>query len=282
MICFPNSKITHSSVLKEVPTPTGDTSLFSFEISGHPFMAINAGPLFRINPSISLMVNFDPSRDPQAREHLDELWKKLEKGGKARMALGEYPFSKRYGWIEDRFGLNWQLILTNPQGEPRPLLIPSLMFTRQMAGRAEEAIDFYCSIFKDGKRGFTARYPRGAEPDKEGTLTFADFNLLGTWFGAMDSAQPHEFSFNEAVSLLVPCDNQDEIDYYWGKLSADPQSGTCGWIKDKFGVSWQIWPKVMGEMMAKGKPDQIGRMTQAFLKMKKFNVAELQKAFAGK
>lgn len=198
------------------------------------------------------------------------------------MPLDRYPFSERYGWIQDRYGLSWQLMLTNPAGEERSFITPSLMFTGENAGRAEEAIDFYGAIFKGSRRGTTARYPQGMEPDREGTLMFADFSLLGTWFAAMDSAREHAFTFNEAISLLVPCQTQAEIDYYWEKLSADPQAEQCGWLKDKFGLSWQVSPTAMGEMMENGTPEQITRVTQAFLPMKKFDLATLQRAYEGK
>lgn len=275
---FPNSKITNVTTLHD--TPSGDADSITFQLAGQPFMAISAGPFFKINPSISFMVNYDPSKDPQAKEHLDEAWNKLVEGGKVLMELQEYPFSKHYGWVQDRYGVSWQLILTNPQGEERPFIVPSLMFTNN-AGKAEEAIDFYCSVFKDGKRGTTARYPKGMEPDKEGTLMFADFEILNTWIAAMDSAQRHEFAFNEAVSLIIPCETQDEVNYYWEKLSAVPESEQCGWLKDKFGISWQVVPTAMGEMMSKGSPEQIERVTKAFLQMKKFDIATLQKAFDG-
>jgi predicted 3-demethylubiquinone-9 3-methyltransferase (glyoxalase superfamily) len=193
-----------------------------------------------------------------------------------------YPFSEHYGWIQDRYGLSWQLMLTNPAGEERPFIIPSLMFTGNIAGHAEEAIDFYGTVFKGSRRGMTARYPKGMEPDQEGTLMFADFSLLGTWFAAMDSARDHHFTFNEAISLLVPCDTQAEIDSYWEKLSADAQAEQCGWLKDKFGLSWQIWPTAIGEMMKHGTREQIDRITQAFLPMKKFDLATLQRAYEGK
>jgi predicted 3-demethylubiquinone-9 3-methyltransferase (glyoxalase superfamily) len=155
------------------------------------------------------------------------------------------------------------------------------MFTQDKAGKAEEAIDFYCSVFKNSKRGTTARYPTGMEPDKEGTIMFADFNILDTWIAAMDSAQAHKFVFNEAISLIVPCETQAEIDYYWEKLSADLQAEQCGWLKDRFGVSWQVYPTVMAEMM-QGTQEQVDRVTQAFLPMKKFDIATLQKAYEGK
>src|SRR5215470_714664 len=171
-------------------------------------MAISAGPLFTFNPSVSFLLNFDPSRDNHARVHLDRLWEQLSEGGTALMPIASYPFSERYGWIQDRYGLSWQLMLTDPAGEERPFIIPSLMFTGNIAGRAE-------------------------------------------------------------------------IDYYWDKLSADPQAAQCGWLKDQFGLSWQIWPVAMGEMMQNATPEQIDRLTQAFLPMKKFDLATLQRAYEG-
>jgi predicted 3-demethylubiquinone-9 3-methyltransferase (glyoxalase superfamily) len=254
-------------------------------------MAISAGPLFKFNPSVSFMVNFDPSRERDARENIDAVWEKLSPGGEVLMPLQEYPFSKRYGWLQDKYGLSWQLILTNPEGEERPEIVPSLLFVGEVCGKAEDAINFYLSVFQDApfdsarresKMGTIMRYGAGQEPDKEGTVMFADFKLLGTWLAAMDSAWEHQFVFNEAISLLIPCETQEEIDYYWDRLSADPQAERCGWLKDKYGLSWQVSPTAMDEMMAKGTPEQIARVTQAFLPMKKFDIAKLKEAYKGK
>jgi predicted 3-demethylubiquinone-9 3-methyltransferase (glyoxalase superfamily) len=184
--------------------------------------------------------------------------------------------------VQDRYGVSWQLILTNPEGEPRPDIIPALMFTQGVAGRAEEAIDFYCSVFHGSKRGATVRYPPGMEPEREGTIIFADLFIGNTWLAAMDSAGPHDFTFNEAISLLIPCESQADIDHYWDKLAADPEAGQCGWLKDKFGLSWQVWPAAMGEMLSTGTPEQLARVTKAFLPMKKFDLAVLQAAFEGR
>ena len=245
-------------------------------------MAISAGPLFKFNPSVSFIVNFDPSRDQHARGNIEALWEKLSQGGATLMPLEKYPFSERYGWIQDKYGLSWQLILSDPTGEERPFIVPSLMFVGDVVGRAEEAIHFYLSVFKDSKMGALVRYGEGQEPDKEGTVTFADFMLEGQWFAAMDSAREHNFAFNEAISFLVHCDTQDEIDDYWSKLSAVPEAEQCGWLKDKFGVSWQIVPTVMDEMMARGSREQIDWVTQAFLPMKKLEIAKLKEAYEGK
>lgn len=276
---FPDSRIINVKTLHD--TPSGDSDIVTFELWGQKFMAISAGPFFKINPSISFMVNFDPSRDKDAREKIDEVWNRLAEGGTALMPLDKYPFSERYGWIQDKFGLTWQLILTNPEGEERPPVIPSLLFVGDQCGNAEEAINFYLSVFKDAKQGLIARYPKGMEPDKEGTVMFSEFMLEDQWFTAMDSAHEHKFSFNEAISFMVYCDTQEEIDYYWEKLSMVPEAEQCGWLKDQYGLSWQIVPREMDEMMSKSTPDQLVRVTKAFLKMKKFDLEELRKAYKG-
>ncbi len=277
---LPDSTITNVTTLHD--TPSGDSDIVSFTLSGYSFMAISAGPLFKFNPSISFMLNFDPLHDKDAKARLDRLWNKLAEGGQVLMEIGEYPFSKRYGWVQDKYGLSWQLILTDPEGEVRPFIIPSIMFVGDMCGKAEEASDFYLSIFKDSKRGEIARYPAGMEPDKEGTVMFMDLKLEGQWFAVMDSAHAHDFSFNEAISFIVNCKTQAEVDYYWEKLSAVPESEQCGWLKDEYGISWQIVPTAMDEMMSEGTPEQIARVTEAFMPMKKLDIATLQKAYEGK
>ncbi len=278
---FPDSTILYKNTIHEVPTPTGDCDIFSFELSGQPFMAINAGPEFIKNPSISFIVNFDSTKTDDALKNLDMLWEKLSNDGKVLMELDKYPFSERYGWIQDQYGVSWQLILSDPQGEDRPSIITSLLFTGDGAGHAEEAANFYISLFRNSQFGTIARYGKGQEPDKEGTIMFCDFMLDGQWFAAMDSAHKHDFSFNEAISLLIPCETQEEIDYFWEKLSVDPDAEQCGWLRDRFGVSWQVYPSVMGKMMMNGTEEQRARVTQAFLQMKKYDIDKLQKAYNG-
>ena len=185
---FPASKIDAVTQLRD--TPSGDCDVVSFTLHGQPFMAISAGPLFKFNPSVSFLVNFDPSRDPQAREHLDATWAKLSEGGQALMPLDAYPFSPRFGWMQDRYGVSWQLILSDPSGEPRPAIMPALMFTGEVCGKAEEAGAFYRSVFEGSRAGRLVRHPEGTGPDKPGTVMYSDFRLDETWFAAMDSAHP--------------------------------------------------------------------------------------------
>ena len=273
---FPDSRIDSSTVLHD--TPSGDCEMLSFTLAGHPFMAISAGPVFTFNPSISFFVNFDPSRDPQARERLDISWAKLAEGGKVLMELGEYPFSKRYGWVQDRFGLSWQLILTDPDGEDRPPIMPALLFTGEAYGKAEAAGAYWRNVFEDSRAGQLVRYGEGAAHDRADAVMFSDFRLGPDWFVAMDSGYQHGFGFNEAVSFIVHCRDQAEIDRYWAKLSAVPEAEQCGWCKDRFGVSWQISPVALDEVMTSGDRAKIDRVTQAFLPMKKLDVAAIERA----
>jgi predicted 3-demethylubiquinone-9 3-methyltransferase (glyoxalase superfamily) len=153
------------------------------------------------------------------------------------------------------------------------------MFVGDVVGKAEEAVKFYTSVFSNSKRGTLVPYPKGMEPDKEGTVMFSDLLLENQWFAAMDSAREHKFSFaGEAISFLVNCEDQEEVDKYWEKLSSDPSAEVCGWLKDKFGVSWQIIPKRMGELLSGPDKEKAHRVMNTMLKMKKIVVADLEKA----
>jgi len=155
------------------------------------------------------------------------------------MELGEYPFSKRYGWIADRYGVSWQIIYM----EDFPHYVrPFLMFTQTAYGKAEEALNFYASLFANSEVTIRERYQAGEAPDREGSIKQADMRLAGLHFGAMESAHAHQFVFSEGVSLIVNCADQQEINYFWSALSAVAESEQCGWLKDKYGVSWQVVP----------------------------------------
>ncbi len=255
-------------------TPSGDCDIVSFELAGQPFMAISAGPLFKFNPSVSFQVKC------QTKEEVDALWAKLSEGGKIHMPLGAYPFSERYGWTEDRYGLSWQLMFAGGS-EIAQKITPALLFVGKVCGKTEEALNFYASVFRDPPPKILARYGQKEDPDKEGTIRYAQFSLRGQELAAMDSALEHKFAFNEAISFIVPCDTQEEIDDYWEKLSADPKAEQCGWLKDKYGLSWQICPTIMNQMMGSDDPQKVARVTQAFLEMKKFDIAKLQRAYDG-
>jgi predicted 3-demethylubiquinone-9 3-methyltransferase (glyoxalase superfamily) len=267
---FKDSKIKNVTTLHN--TPSGTVEIFTVEVLGQEFTLISAGPLFKFNPSVSFLVACS------TKEEVDELWKKLSEGGTALMDLGEYPFSEKYGWMQDKYGLSWQIMFMGDH-KIKQRIIPTLMFVGKQYGKTEEAINFYSSIFGNARVGNILRYSKGEEPDKEGTVKHASFMLEDQDFAAMDSAREHNFAFNEAISFMVHCNTQKEIDYYWEKLSAYPEAEQCGWLKDKYGLSWQIVPNIMDEMLKDSDEKKIARVTEAFLQMKKLDIANLKEVY---
>lgn len=267
---FKDSKLKNVTTLHN--TPSGTVEIFTVEVLGQEFTLISAGPLFKFNPSVSFLVACS------TKEEVDGLWKKLSEGGTALMDLGEYPFSEKYGWMQDKYGLSWQIMFIGDH-KIKHRIIPTLMFVGKQYGKAEEAINFYSSVFGNARVGDILRYSKGEEPDKEGTVKHASFMLEDQDFAAMDSAREHNFAFNEAISFMVHCNTQKEIDYYWEKLSAYPEAEQCGWLKDKYGLSWQIVPNIMDEMLKVNDEKKIARVTEAFLQMKKLDIAKLKEAY---
>lgn len=272
MLLFENSKLVSKTLLKD--TPSGNAELLTIQLAGQEFMLISAGPYFKFTPAVSFMVACSTS------EEVDALWHKLIEGGTALMPLDTYDFSERYGWLEDQYGLSWQIMHVG-EAIISQKIKPFLMFVGDQCGKAESAANFYISLFEDSKMESVMRYEVGWPPNQPGTVQQMEFMLENQRFGAMDSAYEHNFAFNEAVSLVVHCETQDEIDRYWAALSADPEAEQCGWLKDKFGLSWQIVPSIMNEMMASKDAAQLERVTQAFLKMKKFDIEALKLAAKG-
>lgn len=247
----------------------GQILTIDFEIMGFRFVAINAGAEFTPNPSISFFITLD------SKKEIDELWGGLVHGGKELMPLSKYPWSEYYGWVQDKYNISWQVILNNPAGDFRPKVMPSLLFTQEKNGKAEEAINFYLSVFSafGGEKSKIGQLMRRAEDDgmaKAGTLMFGDVMLEDVWIAAMDGGEGHEFTFNEGISLSVACKDQSEIDYFWEKFTAGGQESVCGWLKDKYGVSWQVAPENMDELMK--KPGAFKTM----MNQKKIIIAEYQ------
>lgn len=240
----------------------------TLKISGRKFMLMNGGPMFKMNPSVSFYVIYE------TEEELVTVWNQLLDGGFALMPLDKYSWSEKYGWLQDRFGVNWQLTVDNSGKIPQKVT-PVLMFTGQQNGKAAQAIDYYTSIFEGSETIAISRYEKG-ENDVEGNIKHARFRLGDHLFMALESSHPHAFGFNEAISFVVECETQEEIDYYWEKLTDGGQEVQCGWLKDRFGISWQIIPAVLIELMK--DPSRSGRVIQAFLQMKKFEIEKLLNA----
>jgi predicted 3-demethylubiquinone-9 3-methyltransferase (glyoxalase superfamily) len=259
------SAVTHRD------TPSGDTQSIRFMLAGQLFHAISAGPIFKLNPSVSLMVYC------ATVEEVDALWSKLFDGGSALMPLDEYPFSRRYGWLQDRFGLSWQLMLVDE--EPTQKIVPCMLFSGAANGLAEDATRYYAEVIPNSKVDFISRYEKGEAESPNAKVNYIAFELAGQKFSAMDNAYDVPFTFSEAFSLMVVCQDKHEIDAYWERLSHVPEAEACGWLKDRFGVSWQIVPQALDEMMEKGSEEQVRRVTKAFLKMKKLEIEPLKTAY---
>lgn len=256
---FGNSKITMDSQM-----------VVNFELDGQKFMYLNGGPQFKINPSISFYVVLETA------EEVNIAWNKLLEGGSVLMPIDTYPWSERYGWLQDQFGVNWQLSY-GKLADVGQKFSPTMMFVGEQQGKAEEAIHLYTSLFDNAKIDGILRYTAD-ENDVEGTIKHAQFSLDGYVMMAMDSSAAHHFAFNEAVSFVVNCETQEEIDFYWDKLTEGGAESMCGWLKDKFGISWQIIPASLGELMSNPDPAKSQRVIQALMQMRKIDIKSLKEA----
>jgi len=274
---FDRAKLGHVTHYDEASAeasgqPQGSVLTVEYELDGVAFIGLNGGPAFKSNPSISFCVNC------QSKAEVDHFWDKLSEGGEVLMPLDRYPFSERYGWANDRYGVSWQVMLATSQLKRK--ITPSLLFVGDVCGKAEEAIHYYTSVFRHAETGSFLRYEAGQEPDKEGTLAFADFVLEDQLFAAMDSAHSHDFSFSEGISFAVDCRDQAEVDYYWDQLTADGgKESVCGWLKDKYGVSWQIVPRQLRELFGSDDKEKAARAMKTMLQMKKLDIARLEQAY---
>lgn len=270
--CFKNSKTENitrydAASAKASGQPENSVMTISFQLNGQQFIALNGGPVFKFTPAISLFVNCETENE------VDELWKIFSQGGTTLMELKSYPFSKKYGWIQDKYGLSWQLNFT---GSPQKIT-PCLLFTGSRLGKAEEAINYYVSLFKNSEVKTLSRYTAGGH-GQEGTVEFALFSLGNEEFIAMESNLEHKFSFTPAISFFVYCDTQEEIDFFWDRLTTGGKEIECGWLEDKYGISWQIVPTVLFKLLYNADPEKAKRSMQAMMKMKKFDIKTLEEA----
>lgn len=278
---FKNSKILNSSRfteddMKELsrlpeeirPGPAGVIKSIGFQLNGYDFIAVNGGPYFRFTPSTSFFVICETENE------IDTLYQKLSEDGEILMPLQKYDFSKKYAWINDKFGVSWQLMLDGKSQS----ITPFLMFVGEHYGKAEEAVNFYTSIFSDSKIN-TIAYYGDEHPTEKGKVVHASFMLKGQEIMAMESGLDHNFNFTEGISLYVNCDTQEEIDHLWEKLTEGGEEQECGWLKDRYGVSWQIAPTIAWEMVNDPDPAKAQRVSTAIFRMKKLDIKELEKAY---
>jgi predicted 3-demethylubiquinone-9 3-methyltransferase (glyoxalase superfamily) len=251
----------------------GTVMATSFEIAGHPFTALNGGPHFKINPGISFFVMCESVQE------VDDLWSAFLPGGKVLFPIGKYEWSEKYGWVQDKFGASWQ-ISVGKIDDVGQKITPSFLFVNDQFGNAEKAIEHYTSIFRDSEVDGILKYGPNEE-GPEGFVKHAQFALEGSKFMIMDGPGNHDYNFNEAISLVVNCGSAEEVDYYWEKLNqdGDPKAQQCGWLKDKFGVSWQVVPTELFEMLDDKDPEKVKRVTRVMLQMKKLDLNKLREVY---
>lgn len=257
------SLFANSSITTDTPM------VVKFQVNGELFMLLNGGPQFQLNPSISFSVICE------ADEEINTLFEKLSDNGKILMPLDKYPWSERYAFLQDKYGMAWQLI-KGKYSDVNQKVTPCLLFVNKSFGKAEAAMRFYTGLFPASSIEGILLYGPDEQP-MTGAVKHAQFVLDDKVFMVMDGYGEHAFAFNEALSFVVECNTQDEIDHYWNQLTADGgEESMCGWLKDKFGVSWQIIPKKLSQLMTDA--ERSNRVMQALLKMKKLDIATLETA----
>ncbi len=250
-------------------TPSGDSDLIQFQLGDMTLAAISAGPYFKLNESMSLMVNV------ASKYEVTRLYQALSEGGRILMPLGEYPFSPYYVWLEDRFGLSWQLSYAPDLDKPYQFDI-CLLFSQEQVGLAQPMLDYYKDKLPQASVGQLSYYGEGEAAVEAAKLNYAELLIAGQKMIVMDHGYGGEASFNEAFSLMVYVDSQDELNFYYDLLSAVPEAEMCGWVKDQFGISWQIVPRMLMEAYDTASPETIKAVNDAVLTMKRLDFATIQ------
>ena len=274
---FPKSKINSTSRFGKEGfeyhgMPEGTVMTMSFELGGQQFVALNGGPRFKLNESISFFVYCESD------SRIEMLYKKLSENGSVLMPLEKYDWSPKYAWVRDKFGLSWQLTVEKINSPQK--ILPSLLFVNDKLTKVKESITFYNSVFKNSRVILEHPYSKESNQPK-GTLLFAQFGLSNYLFNAMSGIGEHDFDFNEAVSFIINCDSQDEVNYYWEELTKGGTESMCGWLKDKYGVSWQVIPTEMIKYINGSDKEKSSRAMNAMLQMKKLDIETLKKSFEG-
>ncbi len=250
-------------------TPSGDSDLIQFQLGDMTLAAISAGPYFKLNESMSLMVNV------ASKDEVTRLYQALSEGGRVLMPLGEYPFSPYYVWLEDRFGLSWQLSYA-PDLDNSYQFDICLLFSQDQVGLAQPMLDYYKDKLPQASVGQLSYYGEGEAAVEAAKLNYAELLVAGQKMIVMDHGYGGEASFNEAFSLMVYVDSQDELNFYYDLLSAVPEAEMCGWVKDQFGISWQIVPRILMEAYDTASPEQIKAVNAAVMTMKRLDIGTIQ------
>ena len=263
---IPDSRIDWTHQLTD--TPSGDAVLLQFQLANLTLAAISAGPYFKLNESASLMVHF---RD---KAELDRVFQLLSEGGRILMPLGEYLFNPYYVWFEDRFGLSWQFLLV-PQLDKSVHLDICLLFSEEQVGLPKPFLDEALTIFPESQQGQLSYYQEGEKQVPAAQLNYGELLLTDQKLVVMDHGYGGVASFNEAFSLMIYTDSQEETSRLYDLLSHEPKAEQCGWVKDQFGLSWQIVPRPLMTAYEELSKDQMKEVNDAILSMKRLNYDEI-------
>ena len=243
----------------------GSVLTVDLEIGGQSMQLLNGGTYYKLNPSTSIYVWCETEKE------IDHLWKNLSAQGTVLFELQKYPWAEKYGWCTDRFGLSWQLMI----GKGPAKIAPALLFTGEAYGKGEKAVNFYLSKFKNSKIEFMHKDP------STNTVLHSVFKLDGVPFVLMEgpSKGKEEMGLNGAMSFVINCKDQNEIDIYWNSIKRAGSPEACGWIEDEFGVSWQVVPTMMIELLKDSNTQKVESMMAAMMKMEKLEIELLKNAF---
>lgn len=253
---------------------TADTPVvMNIDLFGQKLMLLDGGPHFEKNPSVSFMVICE------TEDEVQRYWDQLLVGGKELMALDSYPWSKKFGWLDDQYGVSWQLFFGEKTSDQK--IVPTLMFMHQNNGKAMEAMEFYTQTFPNSKIGNILKYKDGGEPNENPeNIQHANFMIDSYDIYCMDSSYDHKFDFNEGVSMVIMTDDQKQTDFLWNRLiSGGGRESMCGWLKDKYGFSWQIVPKRLIQLMNDSNQEKAQKVVQVMMKMQKIIIQELEEAY---
>jgi len=238
---------------------SSDDGSVRFNLRGRSYTALNGGPQHQINESISFMVYCGTDKE------IERINEALMEAGEALMEMGAYPWSRRYAWVKDKFGVSWQLDVDSINNKQD--IVPSLMFVNDQKYEVKHAINYYHKIFPNCQLLMKSEFEPSMKMPK-GTLNFAQHKIDGNIFNFMSSHLETVWNISSGISFVIQCEDQQEIDHYWEELTRDGEANRCGWLKDKYGISWQVIPDQLSDLL--NKPEGMSN----FLQMTKIKIAE--------
>ncbi|WP_373075361.1 VOC family protein [Zeaxanthinibacter enoshimensis] len=239
--------------------------VIEIDLHGTRFMLLQGGPAFSPNAAVSYFVYCG------SEEEIDRLYAELSEGGSVLMPLDSYDWTSRYAWVQDKFGVNWQLDIDDIRSDQK--IVPALLFSNEKKLAVKEARDFYTGIFDPSRLLMETPYPPGHDMPG-GTLLFAQFRIRDVIFNFLSNPMPAEFDFCPGNSFVLECKDQQELDKYWEELGKEGAYSQCGWLEDKYGLSWQVIPSELPSLLS--DPDRAAEVMERLLKMQKLEIAELK------